>query len=201
MTFEMTAALRNIIPRLKKEAKVIILTSSLSHFHVGLNPAKAREWKNRPAVHVAADMKECYMGFVELARLGLPIIAVLNGKVYGGGMPIALWCDFRIATHDVDMHFGNLSRGMSPAGQLSQLLREHLSPSDLMDTYLRNSHWDCNDLLRLKIVSHIASNRDQALVHAKKLASFIAKKTLQAMRDTLHLVKLSYAAEVAYEES
>ncbi len=201
MTFEMTSALRGAIPRLKREAKAIILTSSLSHFHVGLNPAKTREWMNLPTVHVAANMKECYMGFIELATLGIPIIAVLNGKVYGGGMPIALWCDYRIATADVDMHFGNISRGMSPAGQLSQLLREYLSPTDLMETYLENSHWDCNDLLRLKIVSSVAPDRAQALSQAGKLASFIAQNPSQAVRDTLHMVKLSYAADVADEES
>lgn len=116
-------------------------------------------------------------------------------------MPIALWCDYRIATSDVDMHFGNLSRGMSPAGQLSQLLRDYLSPSDIMKTYLENSHWDCNDLLRLKIVSSVAKDKSQALSHAKKLASFIAQNPSQAVRDTLHLVKLSYAADVADEES
>ena len=112
MTLEMTAAIRSILPRLQREAKVIILTSSLKHFHVGLNPAKAREWRNRPTCHVAADMKESYMGFVELANLGIPLIAVLNGKVYGGGIPISLWCDYRIASNDVDFHYGNISRGM-----------------------------------------------------------------------------------------
>jgi hypothetical protein len=48
MTFEMTAAIRSVIPRLKRDAKVIILRSSLNHFHVGLNPAKVRDWSNRP---------------------------------------------------------------------------------------------------------------------------------------------------------
>mmetsp|Transcript_39761 Transcript_39761/g.58083 ORF Transcript_39761/g.58083 Transcript_39761/m.58083 type:complete len:916 (+) Transcript_39761:1-2748(+) len=201
MTFEMTAAIRSALPRLRRDAKVIILMSSLNHFHVGLNPAKTREWRNRPTCHIAADMKECYMGFVELATLGLPIIAILNGKVYGGGLPIALWCDYRIASADVDMHFGNLSRGMSPAGQLSQLLREYLSPSEIMEAYLENSHWDCDDLLRLKIVSSVASTKEQAFSEGRKLALFIARNPAQAVRDTLHLVKLKYAAEVANEES
>lgn len=141
------------------------------------------------------------MGFIELVNLGLPIIAVLNGKVYGGGLPIALWCDYRIATKDVDMHFGNLSRGMSPAGQLSQLLRDYLSPSEIMETYLENSHWDCNDLLRLKIVSSVVLHKEDAMFQAKQLAAFIAKKPSEAVRDTLHLVKLKYAAEVADKES
>lgn len=71
MTFEMTAALRAAIPCLKKEVRVIILSSSLDHFHAGLNPAKAREWVKLPTCHVAASMKECYMGFVEVATLGI----------------------------------------------------------------------------------------------------------------------------------
>ena len=85
MTIEMTQAIRETIPRLNKDAKVIILTFSLAHFHVGLNPAKKHQWQNRPTCHVAADMKECYMGYIELATLGIPVIAVLNGKMCGGG--------------------------------------------------------------------------------------------------------------------
>ena len=61
-------------------------------------------------------------------------------KCVGGGLPIALWCDYRIATSDIDMHFGNLSRGMSHAGQLSNLLKDHLSPSQIMEAYLENVH-------------------------------------------------------------
>eukprot|EP00522_Entomoneis_paludosa_P007169 CAMPEP_0172448792 /NCGR_PEP_ID=MMETSP1065-20121228/7729_1 /TAXON_ID=265537 /ORGANISM="Amphiprora paludosa, Strain CCMP125" /LENGTH=3370 /DNA_ID=CAMNT_0013200381 /DNA_START=215 /DNA_END=10327 /DNA_ORIENTATION=+ len=201
LTFEMTAAIRAQIPQLRQEARAIVLASSLRNFHVGMNPSRAREWAGRPASSVAADMKESYMGFVELATLGIPIVAVLNGRVYGGGLPIALWADYRICVTDVDMHFGNLSRGMSPAGQLSRLLREYLSPSDIMQTYLENSHWNSDDLLRLRIASHVASTKHEALSEAKKLAGFIASNPSHAVVDTLKMVKMSYAADVADEEA
>ena len=132
---------------------------------------------------------------------GFPIIAVLNGKVYGGGIPIALWCDIRIATSDCNMHFGNISRGMSPAGQLSQLLREYLSPSDMMENYLENIHWNRDDLLRMRIASHVALSKHDALFQAKRLAAFVAQSPTQAVCDTLHLLKIAYAQEVADEES
>ena len=70
-----------------------------------------------------------------------------------------------------------------------------------METYLENSHWKSNDLLRLKIVSSVASSKSEALSHAKSLAQFIAKNPAQAVRDTIHLVKLKYAAEVADKEA
>lgn len=54
MTFEMTAAIRKVLPQLRYKAKVIILTSSLDHFHVGLNPATVREWSKHPTTKVAA---------------------------------------------------------------------------------------------------------------------------------------------------
>jgi hydroxymethylglutaryl-CoA synthase len=200
---EMTEAIRELIPRLQREARAIILTSGHNNFHVGLNPSRAREWaeQNLPISYVAAKLKETYMGFIELATLGIPIICVLNGKVHGGGLPIAFWCDYRIACFDVDMHFGNISRGMSPAGQLSRLFREYLSPTELMKAYLQNSHWTCDDLLRLGLVSGVALNRDEALSEAQRLGSFIAEQQTAAVRDTLYLMKLSYVADIADEES
>jgi hydroxymethylglutaryl-CoA synthase len=70
-----------------------------------------------------------------------------------------------------------------------------------METYLENSHWNADDLLRLGIASDVAGNREEALKQASKLAEFIAGQPAQAVRDTLHLVKLSYAADLANEEA
>lgn len=70
-----------------------------------------------------------------------------------------------------------------------------------MSAYLKNSHWDSNNLLPLGLVLYVLSTKKDALAQAQKLASFINSHPAQAVHDTMHLVKLSYAAEVADKES
>lgn len=200
-SFEMTTAFRTALPQLRAEARVVILASSLANFHVGIRPRNVRQWASRPTHEVAADIKELYMGFVELANSGIPIIGVLNGKVFGGGLPLALWCDHRFIAPDIDFHFGNLSRGMSPCGQLSCLLNEYFPRAEYMRAYLENSHWTARDLLRLGFVDHISDSQSEALREARHLATFIASQPTQGVRDTLYLMKTSYAAAVADEEA
>ena len=65
--------------------------------------------------------------------------------------------------------------GKVSAGQLSELLNDYLSPSGIMEAYLENSHWDCDDLMQLKVVSSVAPGKEEALSQARKLALFIVR--------------------------
>jgi enoyl-CoA hydratase/carnithine racemase len=47
-----------------------------------------------------------------LHRTGKPIIAALNGWVIGGGIELALACDIRIASENVNFGFFHMRRGM-----------------------------------------------------------------------------------------
>lgn len=201
-SFEMAHAFRSAIPKiLQAEVSVIILASSLPNFHVGFNPSTVHQYASRPIHEVAADMVEMSKGFVEVATLGIPIIAVLNGKVMGGGIPLAMWSDYRIVTSDVDFHLGNLSRGVSPCGQLTKLLNEHFPPAEVMKHYLGNTHWYAKDLQRFGFASYVLQTRNAALIEARRLAAFIANKPARAIRDTIGLMKATYINEVAREEA
>ncbi len=50
-----------------------------------------------------------------LSQLHLPVLAVLHGKVAGGGVALALHTDWRVAVEQgTSISYGNLSRGTSP---------------------------------------------------------------------------------------
>ncbi len=91
--------------------------------------------------------------------------------------------------------------GMSPAGQLSQLFKAFLPQNVIMEAYLENKHWTGDDLLRLQIVSSVHASREIALSEAKELALFIAKNPGQGIKDTLHMIKNPYMAQIADEEA
>lgn len=63
-------------------------------------------------------------------ELPIPVIAVLHGYCYGGGMQIALAADFRIATADCEMSIMEIKWGLIPDMTGSVTLRE-LVPLDV----------------------------------------------------------------------
>jgi len=50
----------------------------------------------------------------EIAALGKPTIAAIDGYALGAGMEIALACDFRVATSDAKLGFPEVNIGMFP---------------------------------------------------------------------------------------
>ena len=194
-TDKMSNELTMLLPTLRKY-KVIILKSSLENFHVGANPFMLSRWFNLPKVTIAYKMKELYSSFIELFKLGIPIISILNGRVYGGGLPLALWSDYRIATSDLDFHYGNITRGMSPAAQLSEMLNANLHLSSISEFYLENSHWDAYKCKKEGVVNIICDDTESAFREALRLARFISKQKKQGVNNTLKLIKPDVSEEI-----
>jgi enoyl-CoA hydratase/3-hydroxyacyl-CoA dehydrogenase len=46
----------------------------------------------------------------------VPVVAAIHGFCLGGGLEIALACDFRIATHDAQLGFPEVNLGLLPGG-------------------------------------------------------------------------------------
>jgi len=180
--------------------RAIVLRSSLSHFHVGANPHEMRSWQGLPRTEIAHKMKKMYAPFLRLFAV-CPIVSVLNGRVYGGGMPIALWSDYRVGVADLDVHYGNITRGMSPAAQLSEMLTSHLSLGKVLELYLENAHWDARRCLAEGLVSSVHATAATALDAAIALAEFVAAQQPAGVSRTRALVKPAVSDDLVNLES
>ena len=186
--------------KIPKNIRVIILKSGLTHFHVGINPYMINKYSKLSKIEIANKIKDSYHGLLSLFKLDIPIITILNGKVFGGGLPLALWSDYRIVTKDIDFHFGNITRGMSPAGQLSTLLKDFLNRNDLMELYFHNSHWNSDDCVKKGICNIVCDNMKEATKEALKLAKFISKCNPNGVSNNLKLLRIKHIEEIVNEE-
>ena len=74
----------------------------------------------RPAgIQPAADMIE---------SAPVPVVAAIHGYCLGGGLEIALACDFRIATRDAQLGFPEVNLGLLPGGGGTQRAPRLISP-------------------------------------------------------------------------
>ncbi|MGH3049534.1 MAG: enoyl-CoA hydratase/isomerase family protein, partial [Gaiellaceae bacterium] len=74
----------------------------------------------RPAgIQPAADLIEA---------ASVPVVAAIHGYCLGGGLEIALACDFRIATRDAQLGFPEVNLGLLPGGGGTQRAPRLISP-------------------------------------------------------------------------
>ena len=58
----------------------------------------------------------------------MPVVAAIHGYCLGGGLEIALACDFRIATRDAQLGFPEVNLGLLPGGGGTQRAPRLVSP-------------------------------------------------------------------------
>jgi enoyl-CoA hydratase/3-hydroxyacyl-CoA dehydrogenase len=58
----------------------------------------------------------------------VPVVAAIHGYCLGGGLELALACDFRIATHDAQLGFPEVNLGLLPGGGGTQRAPRLVSP-------------------------------------------------------------------------
>ena len=155
------------------EVRVVLVTGEGSVFSTG------------------ADLSQYFgssVAFMEFARKGGRVmtrlaempkltIAVMKGYVLGGGLELALSCDLRLATEDVEIGFPELTRGLVPAWSGSQRLPKLLGVSKASALILTGERIKGRRALELGLVNRIIPSEDPdgaATSYAADLASSLA---------------------------
>ncbi len=141
-----------------------------------------------PVFCAGADLAQFFnsaVGFMEFARKGARImrrlsempkitVAVLKGYALGGGLELALACDVRVATEDVEVGFPELSRGLVPAWSGSQRLPKLLGVSQALFMILTSERVRGRRAYEMGLVNRLVESGDAdefAVKYATELAS------------------------------
>lgn len=98
------------------DLRVLVLTGTGKSFCAGaaLGDVAENDWTDNPLIPLCAAIEECRV----------PVICALNGGVYGGGVDIALACDFRIGVQGMRMFVPPAKLGIHyPAEGLARAVR------------------------------------------------------------------------------
>jgi enoyl-CoA hydratase len=121
--------------------------------------------------HAQAD-RAGPLGFARLEP-GKPTIAAVNGHCYGGGMELALWCDFRIAA--ANAQFGALNRqwGVTLIDGGTQRLPRIIGHGNAMWMISTGCRVGAERALQMGLVQELVP-AGQALARAREIAQELA---------------------------
>jgi 2-oxoglutaroyl-CoA hydrolase len=128
-------------------------------------------------------------------RCRKPVIAALQGYVFGVGFELALACDFRLAAPDVQMALPEATIGMIPGSGGTQRLARLVGLGRAKDIIMRGRRVPAEEALALGLVTEIADDVDAAVAslcdelrRLSPLSMAMAKRVLNLAYDgPLHL--------------
>lgn len=109
----------------------------------------------------------------QLATFAYPTIAALNGYVIGGGLEVALACDFRVAESTTIVARPEVGMGLVPPWGGINRMRDLLGRSRTLHVMLAGSRMDAGQALNLGLVDSVHDART-CLVEATRMAEAIA---------------------------
>jgi enoyl-CoA hydratase len=120
--------------RINPDIRVVIFTGSGDRaFSVG---ADLKERKMLTEIQVKRNVFKIGEVFSSVASLPQPTIAMMNGYAFGGGMELALACDFRIATETAVMGLTETSLAIIPGAGGTQRLPRLIGETKALELIL-----------------------------------------------------------------
>jgi 2-oxoglutaroyl-CoA hydrolase len=123
-------------------------------------------------------------------RCSKPVVAALQGYVFGVGLELALACDFRLATDDVELALPEATIGMIPGSGGTQRLARLVGLGRAKDIVMRGRRVGAEEALALGLVTELAGDVDAAVValcdelrRLSPLALAMAKRVLNHAYD------------------
>jgi enoyl-CoA hydratase/carnithine racemase len=132
-----------------------------------------------------------------LARLQVPTIAALNGLAFGGGLEIALACDFRVAAEGARFALPEVGIGIVPGAGGTQRLPRLIGVTKAKELILTGRRINAEDALDMGLVSKVVP-RSSLMEEARSLAEEIAANSPLAVAYAKAAVDL--ASETTIEQ-
>lgn len=166
-------------------ARAVLMKSGLRHFSAGADPALLGQAMQSGALAVSPAKF-----LSDLEAFPLPVVAAVHGVCVGGGLELAMACDFIIAARSSKLGAVEASLGINPlmGGIQRQVERAGIARAKEMSMLARR--YDAETLEKWNIINRVVD--DEKLEEASKaLALEIANGPTMAHKITKQLANLA----------
>ena len=183
------------------DLRAIIITGEGKAFVAGADIA---EMANKTAEEGSLFSAKGQKTFSSFSTLGVPVIAAVNGFALGGGLELAMGCDFRIASTKAKFGQPEVSLGLIPGFAGTQRLARLIGSADALYLLMTADMIKADEALRLKLVQKVVEPEellDTCMAIAKNIASKGPQAIKKVKETTLQGLDMAFADGEALEAS
>lgn len=166
----------------RDDVRAVILTGAGRGFCSGGDiGGMGAEQDNRPHVTKHRIANEIQAFPKRMARFEKPIMAAVNGPAAGGGMDLALACDFRVAGTSARFAETYGKIGLLPGGGGAYFLPRIVGKGRALELLLTAEFIDAETALEIGLVNHVFPD-DELMAATVRIATRIASMPPLSMR-------------------
>lgn len=179
--------------RINPDIRVVIFTGKGDKaFSVG---ADLKERKTLTEQQVKRNIYKIGEVFSTIENLPQPTIAMMNGYAFGGGMELALSCDFRIGTDDLVLGLTETSLAIIPGAGGTQRLPRLIGESKAMELILTARRLKADEAFTYGILTKVVS-RESLLEETGKFADLMLANGPVALQQAKFAIKHGMNADL-----
>jgi enoyl-CoA hydratase len=171
----------------------VVITGSGKAFVAGADIAEMVNKSSTEAEVFSLRGQQTFKGFSTIA---VPVIAAINGFALGGGLELALACDFRIASSTAKFGQPEVSLGLIPGYAGTQRLPRLIGMGDALYMLTTGEMLTAADALRIGLVQKV-TEPDQLMDEVLRIAGVIATKGPDAVRVVKFVTRQGYQVSLA----
>jgi len=145
-----------------------------------------------PSMAVDASMKGHELT-ARIEALGKPVVACINGYALGGGLELAIACDFRIASESAEVGSTEIKRGLMPGWGGTQRLVRIVGLAKAKELVMLGERITAEEAHRIGLVNKVVP-RDKLVEETKAFAKQFVEGPSVALKVAKHA--LNYASQV-----
>lgn len=125
--------------------------------------------------------------FSKVEALSKPVVAAINGYALGGGLELALACDFRLASDHAELGFPEMKLGIIPGWGGTQRLLWTVGRAEAKRLIMLGNRVKADEALRMGLVDKVVP-QNKLKAEAEALAQRLSESLLTALRYVKHAI-------------
>ena len=179
-------------------ARCVVLTGAGERAFCAGADLKERDGMNVEVWRVQHEIFE--RAFVALMELPLPVIAAVNGAAFGGGMEMALCCDFIYAARSAKMALSETRLGLMPGGAGTQNMARAAGERRAKELVMTAQAFDAQQGYEWGIVNRVCDNVvEDALSTAGKISENAPLAVRQAKKSVHYGLQMDLLTGYRFE--
>lgn len=166
----------------------IVITGTGKAFVAGADIA---EMVNKTSAEAEAFSLRGQKTFRDFAGIAVPVIAAINGFALGGGLELALACDFRIASSNAKFAQPEVNLGLIPGYAGTQRLPRQIGMGNALYMLITGEMLSADEALRMGLVQKV-TEPDQLMDEVMRIATVIAAKGPDAIKRVKFVTRQGY---------